>query len=354
MERATDAAPLAPLTDLRGRPLQDLRISLIDECNFRCTYCMPAELFGHSYAFLPKEELLTFDEIVRVATLFARLGVRKIKLTGGEPLLRPWIPELISRLLEIPGIEDLGLITNGHRLQALAQRLRRAGLSRITVSLDALNPQTFSQITGGRGRVQTVLKGIEAAAAAGFDPVKINVVVQRGVNEQEILPILHRFRRGPYIVRFIEFMDVGNRNRWRMDSVVPATEILETITARYPAEPVEANYPGEVAERYRFLDGGGEFGVIASVTRPFCGGCTRIRLSADGKLYTCLFATEGLDIKDPVRRGAGDELLANRIRKLWSFRSDRYAEERSEEPRVAEAHASDGSGNRIEMYYIGG
>lgn len=349
---------LEPLTDLRGRPLQDLRISLIDECNFRCTYCMPAELFGHSYAFLPKEELLSFDEIVRTASLFAQLGVRKIKLTGGEPLLRPWIPELVARLVEIPGIEDLGLITNGHRLQALARRLRSAGLSRITVSLDALDGELFSEITGGRGRVETVIKGIEAAAAAGFDPVKINVVVQRGVNENQILPIIERFREGPFIVRFIEFMDVGNRNRWRMDSVVPASEIVERVTSRYPAEPVEPNYPGEVAQRYRFLDGTGEFGVIASVTRPFCGGCTRIRLSADGKLFTCLFATTGLDIKEALRQGVADELLAGKIRSLWSFRGDRYAEERAQAPEEAEATAATSAeqdgGERVEMYYIGG
>ena len=365
MEKVTKATSetealqeLEPLTDLRGRPLQDLRISLIDECNFRCTYCMPAELFGHSYAFLPKEELLSFEEILRTATLFARLGVRKIKLTGGEPLLRPWIPELVARLREIPGIEDLGLITNGHRLQALARRLRSAGLNRITVSLDALDGDLFSRITGGRGRVATVIKGIEAAANAGFDPVKINVVVQRGVNEEQILPILQRFRHAPYIVRFIEFMDAGNRNGWRMDSVVPASEIVERITDRFPAEPVDPNYSGEVAERYRFVDGSGEFGLIASVTRPFCGGCTRIRLSADGKLFTCLFATAGLDIRDALRQGVGDKELAGRIRALWGFRADQYAEERARSPEAAEATAArsagDDGGRRVEMYYIGG
>jgi cyclic pyranopterin phosphate synthase len=350
------STPSEPLTDLRGRPLRDLRISVIDECNFRCTYCMPAEIFGHNYRFLPKNQLLSFDEIEDVARIFARLGVRKIKLTGGEPLMRPWIPKLVERLQAIPGIEDLGMITNAHHLKPLAGRLRDAGLNRITISLDALDPETFSQIIGGRAQVGTVLEGIDAAHEAGFDPIKINCVVQRGVNEQEILPLLERFGSPPYIVRFIEFMDVGNRNGWRMDSVVPASEIVERVQSRYRAEPIEANYPGEVAERYRFLDSPGEFGVIASVTRPFCGGCTRIRLSAEGQLYTCLFARDGMDLKEAVRGGLSEERIEEQLRSLWSVRNDRYAEQRAEAPAEAEAAAARGESepSKVEMYYIGG
>ena len=343
-----------PVLDLRRRPLEDLRISVIDECNFRCNYCMPAELFGNSYAFLRKEELLTFDEIERLARAFAGLGVRKIKLTGGEPLLRPWIPELIARLTAIPGIEDVGLITNGHRLAAMSRRLWDAGLRRITVSLDALDPDRFLQITGRKGELRTVLRGIDTARNDGFSPIKINTVVQRGVNEDQLLPILERFRGGPFIVRYIEYMDVGNRNRWNMEAVVPAAEIVDRVTTRFPAEAMEPNYAGEVADRYRFLDGSGEFGVIASVTRPFCGGCTRLRLSADGRLYTCLFSRTGTDIRRLLRDGVSDEAFRFAVSELWKGRDDRYAEERAERPGEAEAEASAGSGGKIEMFYIGG
>lgn len=287
--------------DQRGRPLQDLRISVIDECNFRCTYCMPAELFGNSYAFLRKDELLSFDEIEKLAKALAELGVRKIKLTGGEPLLRPWLPTLIERLVSIPGIDDVALITNGQRLAPMASRLWEAGLRRVTVSLDAIDRHRFHEISGGRGDLNAVLDGIEAARSQGFAPLKINTVVQRGVNEDQILPILERFYGDPFIVRYIEFMDVGNRNRWNMASVVSAGEIVDRITRMHPAEPMDPNYPGEVVERYRFADGAGEFGVIASVTRPFCGGCTRLRLSADGKLYTCLFSKVGIDFRELLR-----------------------------------------------------
>lgn len=340
--------------DQRGRSLGDLRISVIDECNFRCTYCMPAELFGNSYAFLRQDELLTFDEIARLAEIFAKLGVRKIKLTGGEPLVRPWLPELVGRLVSIPGIEDVALITNGQRLSAMARRLWDAGLRRVTVSLDAVDRTRFLEISGRRGDLDAVLRGIETARSVGFAPIKINTVVQRGVNEGQVLPILERFYGDPFIVRYIEFMDVGNRNRWNMGSVVPASEIVDLVTSRYPAEPIDPNYTGEVAERYRFLDGAGEFGVIASVTRPFCGNCTRLRLSADGKLYTCLFSSSGKDFRGMLRDGVTDAQLTSKVSEIWNGRGDRYAEERAEQPDEAESIAANGSGNRVEMFYIGG
>lgn len=337
--------------DTLGRPLKDLRISVMDECNFRCTYCMPSEIYGPSYEFLEKHELLSFEEIERVARAFARLGVDKIKLTGGEPLLRPWLPKLVAKLTAIPGIDDVALITNGHHLPPLANRLKSAGLNRITVSLDALDPDQFSEITGGRGRLDRVLAGIHAAERAGFNPIKINVVVQRGMNEDQIVPIADHFRGGPFIVRYIEFMDVGTVNGWRRDRVVPAREIADRIHEYRPIEPVDPNYPGEVAERYRYVDGSGEVGIIASVTRPFCGTCSRIRLSADGRLFTCLFANKGRDLRTDLRSGTTDGELEESLRRLWNLRGDRYSEERAE---ALDNGRRSLKLQKVEMFHIGG
>jgi cyclic pyranopterin phosphate synthase len=346
-----DTAQRLSVPDRQARPMRDLRISVIDECNFRCTYCMPAELYGTSYRFLDHDQLLSFDEIERVAGIFASLGVNKIKITGGEPLLRSWLPDLIERLVAIPGIDDVGLITNGHRLAPLAARLYAAGLRRVTVSLDALDQDLLARITGGRGRLSRILAGIERAAELGFSPVKINVVVQRGVNESQIVPIAERFREHPFIVRFIEFMDVGTLNGWRREKVVTAEQIVETLSANRPLEPIGPGYDGEVAERYRYADGSGEIGVIASVTRPFCGDCTRIRLSADGALYTCLFARDGLDLRARLRSGEDDAALAETIAALWSAREDRYAEARAEH--IATSSISPRL-EKVEMFRMGG
>ncbi len=335
-----------PVRDLFGRPLHDLRISVIDSCNFRCPYCMPAEVFGDSYNFLKPAELLTFEEITRVAWLFARLGVVKLKLTGGEPLLRPWLPELVSKLAQVEGIEDLALITNGAHLARMAKPLQAAGLRRLTVSLDSLDPETFAFMNGRAHRVQPVLDGIAAAEAAGFRGIKLNTVVIRGMNDHQVLDLVRRFRGTGHIVRFIEFMDVGNRNGWRRELVVPSRELLAKISAEYPLSPVEPNYRGEVASRYRFTDGRGEIGFISSVSQPFCSNCTRVRLSADGRLYTCLFAAEGFDLRAPLRRGDSDDQLNAQIRDLWRRRTDRYSEERA-------ARGNDGI-RKVEMYHVGG
>ncbi len=335
-----------PVRDLFGRPLHDLRISVIDSCNFRCPYCMPAEVFGDAYRFLKADQLLSFEEIARIAGLFARLGVVKLKLTGGEPLLRPWLPDLVERLSGIDGIEDLALITNGALLARMARPLYAAGLTRLTVSLDSLDEQTFALMNGRAHRLQPVLEGIAAAEAAGFRGIKLNMVVIRGMNDHQVLDMVHRFRGTGHIVRFIEFMDVGNRNGWRPELVVPSRETLEKIHARFPLEPVLPSYRGEVAARYRFVDGGGEIGFISSVSQPFCRDCTRVRLSADGKLYTCLFAATGFDLRGLLRGGAPDTELRESIRALWSRRRDRYSEERG---------AAAGSGQRkVEMYTVGG
>ncbi len=333
-----------PVQDKFGRPLRDLRISVTDRCNFRCSYCMPKEVFGRNYAFLPKTELLTFEEITRLARVFAALGVRKIRLTGGEPLLRRDIEVLVAMLAEIPDIE-LTMTTNGAALAEKAQALKDAGLKRITVSLDALDDTTFKAMNEVDFPVARVLEGIEAAHAAGLTPVKINMVVKRGVNEGEILPMARYFHGSGHILRFIEYMDVGASNGWRMDDVVPAKEIVETIHAEMPIEPLDPNYRGEVAQRWRFKDGGGEIGVIASVTQPFCGDCTRLRLSAKGELYTCLFGISGYDLRAPLRSGSDDDALAEAIRNLWQGRQDRYSELRTS----ATANLP-----KVEMSYIGG
>jgi GTP 3',8-cyclase len=336
---------MSNVLDTRSRPVRDLRISVTDRCNFRCTYCMPKEIFGSDYAFLPRAELLTFEEITRVARVFAEQGVTKIRLTGGEPLLRRNVERLVETLVAVPGISDVALTTNGSALAAKAQALRDAGLTRITVSLDAIDDETFGTMNDVSFPVARVLGGIDAAAQAGLSPVKVNMVVKRGVNDHAIVPMADYFRNSGHILRMIEFMDVGTTNGWRLDDVVSAGEIRDTIHASWPLEPLAANYPGEVANRYRYRDGAGEIGLIASVTQPFCGGCTRARLSAEGKLHTCLFANHGHDFRAMLRSGATDQELAERLGKIWTARTDRYSEARSSETAPTP---------KIEMSYIGG
>jgi len=333
------------LLDRRGRPLRDLRISVTDRCNFRCPYCMPAEVYGERYQFLPRPEILTFEEIERIARICVELGARKLRVTGGEPLLRTELESLIERLARIEGVEDLALTTNGYLLAERADSLAAAGLQRVTVSLDSLDADTFRRMNGRDASVDRVLAGIEAAERAGLGPMKINTVVLRDVNDAEVLPLARHFHGTGQVLRLIEFMDVGTRNDWKLERVVPVQEMLERIDAELPLEPLEPTYPGEVARRYRYVDGGGEIGLIGSVTRPFCGDCTRARLSADGRLVTCLFAARGTDLKRVVRSGASDEELADVIAGVWSRRVDRYSEERAAlTPRAP----------RIEMYEIGG
>jgi len=334
--------------DTLGRQLRDLRISVTDRCNFRCPYCMPAEVYGERYQFLPRSEILTFEEIARLVRVFARLGVTKIRLTGGEPLLRQDLPKLVGILTNVSGVDDLALTTNGFLLERQAQALRDAGLRRITVSLDSLDDAVFGRMNGRSISVGPVLSGIRQAEAVGLNPIKINAVVQRGANDHTIVDLARHFKGTGHIVRFIEYMDVGNLNGWKMDQVVPAAEIFERINAMLPIEPVPPTYPGEVAERFRYLDGGGEIGIIGSVTRPFCRTCTRARLSTDGKLFTCLFASQGHDLRGPLRSGATDGELADVIAKAWGARADRYSEERT---RLTEAERA---GRKVEMYQIGG
>ncbi len=338
-------------TDIRdkfGRPVRDLRISVTDRCNFRCPYCMPAEIYGERYEFLPKPELLTFEEIARLARLFVQLGVSKIRLTGGEPLIRTDLHHLVMLLTEIDGIEDLTLTTNGYLLAQNAQALKDAGLQRITVSLDSLDEEVFKAMNGRGYAVKRVQDGIEKAEEVGLAPIKINAVVQRGVNDHTIVDLARRFKGTGHIVRFIEYMDVGNLNGWKMDQVVSAEEIAEMINAEMPLEAIEANYKGEVAVRYRYVDGTGEIGIIASVTKPFCGDCTRARLSTDGKLYTCLFASHGTDLRGPMRAGMSDDELLELISGVWSRREDRYSELRTI------ATSPENRPKKVEMYQIGG
>jgi cyclic pyranopterin phosphate synthase len=341
-----------PLDGL-GRPLGDLRISVTDRCNFRCTYCMPAEIFGERYEFLPRSEILSFEEFERLTRIFVAQGVQKVRITGGEPLLRADLPNLVARLSKIDGITDLALTTNASLLSRQAKRLRDAGLQRVTVSLDSIDEAVFAAMTGGKLSLARVLEGIDAAQAAGLGPIKLNCVVQRGVNDHTLVALARHFKGSGYIVRFIEFMDVGTRNRWDLDHVLPAREIVERIDAEMPLEPAAENYRGEVARRWRYRDGEGEIGVIASVTQPFCGDCTRARLSTEGKLVTCLFAAGGIDLRAPLRAGASDSELSERVRGVWRGRRDRYSEERSElldQQPTKDAPARD----RIEMYQIGG
>jgi GTP 3',8-cyclase len=334
--------------DRLARPLHDLRISVMDRCNFRCPYCMPKDKFHDNYRFLKSQERLSFEEILRLSRLFATLGVRKLRLTGGEPLLRANLSDLIGDLTMIPGIEDIALTTNGVLLGQHAVDLHANGLRRVTVSLDTVDPEVFTRMSGGFAALDQVLHGIDAAIAAGLTPLKINAVIERGVNDHTALQLLERFRGKPVIVRFIEFMDVGNRNDWRPENVVPSRELQALVHARWPIQPISQNYRGEVAQRWRFDDGGGEVGFISSVSQPFCGACSRARLSSEGKFYTCLFATQGLDLRAAIRAGANDDELTNVIRGKWLGRTDRYSEQREELRRT------EPSLKKIEMYYIGG
>jgi cyclic pyranopterin phosphate synthase len=336
-------AASAPL-DRLGRPLRDLRLSVIDACNFRCPYCMPADRIADDHG-MDSASRLSFDEIERLVRGFARLGVRKLRLTGGEPLLRKRLPELVGRLAAIPGIEDLALTTNGSLLAAQARALRDAGLGRLTVSLDALDPVLFRALSGGRGDVADVLAGIEAAQRAGFGPIKLNCVVQRGTNDDQVLPLAAFAREHGHVVRYIEYMDVGTCNGWDRARVVPSAELRDRLHARWPLQPLAPDYRGEVAARYAFADGGGEVGFVGSVSAPFCGDCHRARVSADGKLYTCLFAGEGHDLR--AAAAEGEDALVSRVANIWSGRSDRYSELRG-------AAGAASARKRVEMYLVGG
>ena len=335
---------MRPVRDQLGRPLEDLRVSVTDRCNLRCRYCMPREVFGPDHAFLERDELLGFEEIERVVRVLLDLGVRKVRLTGGEPLLRRDLPDLVRLLARLDGVEDLALTTNGILLPRLAAPLAAAGLSRVTVSLDALDEATFRRVADTRSPVGAVLAGVEAAMDAGLGPVKVNTVVQRGVNDDQVLPLAAWARERGVVIRFIEYMDVGTTNGWVRDRVAPAEQIVETLDRRWPLEPVEPARPGEVAERFRYLDGAGEVGVVASVTAPFCRTCTRARLSAVGELFTCLFGADAHDLRTVLRSG-GDEALRHEVSRVWTARRDRASELRSEEGL---------SGPRVEMSYIGG
>jgi cyclic pyranopterin phosphate synthase len=332
-------------TDRLNRRFRDLRISVTDRCNFRCTYCMPAEIYGERYEFLPKADLLTFEEISRLTKVLVRLGASKVRLTGGEPLVRNQIETLVALLARIEGVRDLTMTTNAYLLPQKAQPLKDAGLQRITISLDSLDDEVFQRMNGRGFGTGKVLQGIDAADRAGLSPIKINAVVQRGVNDHTMVDLARYFKDRGHTVRFIEYMDVGNRNGWRLDHVVPAGEIVEMIDAEMPLEPVESNYDGEVARRYRYRDGSGEIGVIASVSKPFCGDCTRLRLSPEGSIYTCLFASVGTDLRGPLRDGATDEEIETLVSRVWGAREDRYSEERTS---MTEAR------DKVEMYYIGG
>ena len=332
----------APLRDRLGRPLHDLRLSVIEACNFRCPYCMPADEVPDGYGF-DAATRLSFDQIETLVRAFARLGMRKLRLTGGEPLLRRDLPALVARLAGIEGIEDIALTTNGVLLPRHARALREAGLGRVTISLDALDPLLFRAMSGGRGEVADVLAGIEAARVAGFPVIKLNSVVQRGVNEHQVLPLVERFRDSGMVLRFIEYMDVGTCNHWRREGVVPSAELRDAIHARWPLRPLDPHYRGEVADRYGFVDGGGEIGFVSSVTSPFCGDCHRARVSADGHLYTCLFAGEGADLRPALEEG--EQALAGHVAGIWRGRTDRYSEIRGE--------AGD-SRRHVEMFLVGG
>ena len=332
-------------SDVLARPLRDLRISVTDRCQFRCTYCMPREVFGRDFVFLPREDLLTFEELTRLARVFAGLGVRKLRLTGGEPLLRRDLQRLVAKLAAIGGIQDIALTTNGALLARNARTLVDAGLRRVTVSLDSLDDAVFMGLNDAGFPVAQVLEGIAAAAAAGLGPVKVNMVVKRGSNDKSILPMAAHFRGSGHVLRFIEYMDVGTTNGWRLDDVVPAAEIISLIGGQWPLEPLPASYPGEVATRYRYQDGAGEIGIVASVTQPFCRSCTRARLSADGKLYTCLFAGSGHDLRATLRSGASDQALREQITAIWTMRADRYSDRRTR---------ATSRTRKVEMSHIGG
>lgn len=334
-----------PIIDAFNRPLRDLRISVTDRCNFRCVYCMPKEVFGRDFAFLPHSDLLTFEEITRLARLFVTLGVQKVRITGGEPLIRREVEKLIAMLSQINGLADLTMTTNGSLLAFKANALREAGLKRITVSLDSLDEEVFQTMNDMHFPAAKVLEGIEAATAVGLTPLKINMVVKRGVNEGSVLGMAGHFRHTGHVLRFIEFMDVGNTNGWRLSQVVTAREIFEMIDARWPLESIEPNYAGEVARRFRYRDGGGEIGIIASVSQPFCKSCTRARLTANGEIYTCLFARRGHDLRSLLRQGRTDDEIIAFIRSIWHSREDRYSEIRSSQTAALP---------KVEMSRVGG
>jgi cyclic pyranopterin phosphate synthase len=334
---------MSGVTDLFDRPIRDLRVSVTDRCNFRCTYCMPKEVFGPGHEFLPRDQLLTFEEITSVAGAFVARGASKVRITGGEPLLRKGIEELIAMLASLDGVDDLTMTTNASLLERKAETLAEAGLNRVTVSLDAMDDATFQAMNDVGFPVKTVLEAIDVASDVGLGPIKVNCVVKRGVNEHAVVDMANHFKGTGHIVRFIEYMDVGNTNGWRLDDVVPADEMVEAINRIHPVEAVPPNYPGEVANRFRYRDGSGEIGIIASVTKPFCGSCTRARVSAEGNLFTCLFATAGTSLRDAIRSGVD---VGEVIDEVWAKRDDRYSEVRSAQtPRI---------GIPVEMSYIGG
>ena len=334
-----------PILDKFRRPLRDLRVSVTDRCNFRCPYCMPAEIYGERYQFLPRNDLLTFEEITRIVNITVGLGVKKVRITGGEPLVRQDVEKLVSMISRINGVEDLAMTTNAYLLSGMAQTLKDAGLHRITVSMDSVDDDVFQRMNGRGFGTAKVMNGIDSAKRAGFNPIKINAVVQKGINDHTLVDLAKWCRDNGHIPRFIEYMDVGTLNEWKLDEVLPASEIVRIIGEELPVEQLDPAYVGEVARRYRYLDDKGEFGVISSVTQPFCGDCTRLRLSPEGRIVTCLFAETGTDLREPMRNGATDEQVSDIIQGTWRVREDRYSEERTtmNEPR-----------SKVEMYHIGG
>lgn len=332
--------------DLFNRPIKDLRISVTDRCNFRCPYCMPAEIYGERYKFLPKDQVLSFEQIERIANVFAELGVSKIRLTGGEPLLRQDLDLLVKKLIQIPGIEDLALTTNGYLLYRYAEKLHEAGLKRITISIDTIDEDLFKEMSGVNAELSTVLEGLDLVERLGFNPIKINTVVQKGKNDKKLLDLAEYIKSKGHILRFIEYMDVGNLNQWDLSEVIFSKQLIDKINDVFPAEPIESAYRGEVAKKYRFLDGKGQFGVISSVSQPFCGDCTRLRLSPEGEIFTCLFGQKGLDLRSSLRSGVSDEDLIHIIQNTWKARDDNYSEQRSS--------LSNKNLKKVEMYHIGG
>ena len=338
---------LSPIRDHLGRPLKDLRISVMDRCNFRCIYCMPEEKFHSGFNFLKSSERLSFDEILRVTKLFTDLGVSKIRITGGEPLLRVNLTELIGDLSTLKKIEDIALTTNGVLLKKYSEELKACGLNRITVSLDSIDPEQFRKMSGGRGNLETVLEGIDAALSVGFKKLKINAVIKRGTNDDQVIEMIDYFKDQSVIIRFIEYMDVGNLNQWKLNETVGSDEIIKRLSEKWQLDPLDKNYEGETAQRYQISGSETEIGLISSVTKPFCGSCTRARLSSDGKLYNCLFASEGKDIRSWVRNGKSDEYIRNELASIWKVRRDRYSELRYSDE-------IDKTDEKVEMYYIGG
>ena len=343
----TNLTHFSPIRDHLGRPLKDLRISVMDRCNFRCIYCMPEEKFHSRFNFLKSSERLSFDEILRVTKLFSDLGVSKIRITGGEPLLRVNLSELIGDLSTLRKIEDIALTTNGVLLKKYSEELKACGLNRITVSLDSIDPDQFKKMTGGRGNLETVLEGINEALSVGFKKVKINAVIKRGINDDQVIEMVDYFKEQSVIIRFIEYMDVGNLNQWKLNETVGSDEVIKKLSEKWQLEPLDQNYEGETAQRYQISGSETEIGLISSVTKPFCGSCTRARLSSDGKLYNCLFASQGKDIRSWIRNGKSDEFIKNELASIWKERRDRYSELRYSDK-------TDKTDEKVEMYYIGG